>query len=869
MAPNQGMKFIGLMGLILFGPTQNLSQVLAQQSSTHTTDFAITVTAVNGQPFGVGVVKLVPEPWRPNLWKPPESAALQLLGEVALYPVVERTGSGTNKVHALDEYNVYFLYDPARASKITVLGIEIELEPTNDEPAHRDALAHWWKRYAADADSSARRIPYPAEIEQYLTQTLARRLHLPVPQAAWSKSSFNGDMDTMIGGMTGTRAVRMAMQKDSLLGTSRDESATFDLPHAVSPPAVEIPEPDPDVEIETIAMAVPPEYFYARFTRYEDLAWFGDIVNAWGTELSGLATESGFQYDVRQQMQDQLNVYQSELAQQLSAAIVNDYAIIGSDTFVREGAGIGILFHANSNDLLKGFLDNQRTQRAAKGDGVTLTDVPFEGLEQSASLLASADNRVRSFYVSSGDFHLITTSRTIARRFLETGLDRTKSLGATREFRYARTVTPVSRNDTAFIYLSDMFFRTFVDPAFRVEMTRRAASESEVELVYLAILSAKAEHRPHATIDELISGGFLPPNFQARADGSHLTLKNGDVIDSVRGARGSFLPVPDVEVGKVTKSEVDGYAEFSKVYGQIWTWMDPATLAIQRHILDGQERLTLDLHVYPYPRREFLWLDFLRVKQSKQRMAPIPEAILWAEANVMDMKPAFAGIVDIDVPIFVENGKIDSSIFDFEREPWFIGETPNNGFTSRIIAPQNNRLRKGGIVQLSESPNQNIFDMQFGYADDDFTVYSPQRFALEKLAGNLKLIDADRSAEARIHVGDLATAKVRRFLDAEYWTSAIQLAESHEELLNRMVTQFHVPAAEASSTLEQLRQAHLVCPLGGDYQADKQGVIRRTSKVELREFEHPLLKRIRSAEFELTTEGTTLTSHAEVLLDVP
>ena len=62
-------------------------------------------------------------------------------------------------------------------------------------------------------------------------------------QAAWRKNSFDGDMDTMIGGMTGTRAVRMAMQKDSLLGTSRDESATFDLPQAVSPPAVEIRNP--------------------------------------------------------------------------------------------------------------------------------------------------------------------------------------------------------------------------------------------------------------------------------------------------------------------------------------------------------------------------------------------------------------------------------------------------------------------------------------------------------------------------------------------------------------------------------------------------------------------------------------------------
>ena len=165
--------------------------------------------------------------------------------------------------------------------------------------------------------------------------------------------------------------------------------------------------------------------------------------------------------------------------------------------------------------------------------------------------------------------------------------------------------------------------------------------------------------------------------------------------------------------------------------------MDPATLAIQRHIHDGQERLTLDLHVYPYPRQEFGWLDFLDVKQTKQRMTPIPEVIFWAEANVMDMKPAFAGIVDIDVPIVVENGKVDSSIFDFERAPWFIGETLENGFISRIFAPQNNRLQKGGIVQLNESPTQDIFDVQFGYADDDFAVYSPQRFALEQLDGNL------------------------------------------------------------------------------------------------------------------------------------
>lgn len=856
--------FVGWLSCILAAATSH-----GFQTGTETSDLKISVTAYSGQPFGVGVVSLVPQPKQPLTAKFPNPAALQLLGPDAWYPVVERIGAVSSGPDEFDELRIYFLFHAEAAKRLTVLGNEVELQPTVDANGHTELLDRWWHRYSAEARRNQKREHYPAQVDQFLIHMLARRLGFTVSDQSRTLNLDSSAMTDSIGQLTGTSAVRLAMQKASLLGTSRNEIANEPLPKAVSPPAIEIPKPDEGVEVESMAMVVPPELFYARFTRYKDLSWFIERIDEWGTELSGMTTQSALQYDLQRRIQDQLNLYQSELAKHLSDAIIKEIAVIGSDTFLCEGAGIGVLFESRSNELLKTILEEQRNQRRARGKGVTLSTVQLGESKLTASLLSSPDNRVRSFYVSSGDFHLITTSSTIARRFLETCSDMTKSLGASQEFRYARTVTPISRNDTAFIYLSDPFFRTFVDPAFRVEMTRRAASESEIELVQLALLSAKAEHHPHSTLEELLAGGFLPADFLRRADGSRLMLKDGVVIDSLRGARGTFLPVPDVQVEKVTKTEVGGYERFSRDYGRIWTWMDPATLAVQRHVLKNQERLVLDLHMYPYPRREFGWLDMLALKKTQHRLAPIPGVVLTAEANVLGMKPAFVGITDYDHPVVVVDGKVDPSGMRLEDEPWFIGSAPAKGVLGFFTVPNNRDLRTGEIVQFRESPSRNIFEPQYGYKEDDFSAVSPRRFALEPLVGKLKLEDSDREAEVRIHIGDLAHSKIRRLIDAGYWTTAKQITEGHESLLNQMRTQFHVSAEHSVSAVESILQARPVNLLGGEYLPNEDKINTSHSETTLWEFEHPLIKRLRAADFELTTEGTTLIVHTEVLLDVP
>ncbi len=106
-------------------------------------------------------------------------------------------------------------------------------------------------------------------------------------------------------------------------------------------------------------------------------------------------------------------------------------------------------------------------------------------------------------------------------------------------------------------------------------------------------------------------------------------------------------------------------------------------------------------------------------------------------------------------------------------------------------------------------------------------------------------------------------------MNAGYWLAAQDVTEGHEELLNRMVTQFRIPAETAKRTVESILQARLVSPLGGDYVPDQTQVISSNATTSLMTFEHRLMNRVRSADFELTTEGTTLTAHAEVLLSVP
>lgn len=813
----------------------------------------IKVTAVSGQPFGVAEITLTEKGWpnAPNRFQstrslPPVDEIIENLGENAFYPVASE-----QRVRATASWTVQFLFKETEPFKVDSLWQRrktIWVTPISDPEAHKKLLTSWWRSYSFRASQSLKDSQHPGQVDLYLASTLSRRLGFRQPRLTNPTGIAPPDVMEFVGIMTGTEAIRLAMQKEALLET-RAESVRADqpLPEPVTPPPVKIPKANPETEVERLAMAVPHECFYARFGSFKSFLWFRDRVDLWGAELRDLAAIRGLDYELSARLQQQLALPDTELARLLGPAVVEDVAIIGQDTFIREGAAVGVLFQAANNAALSASLNAHRATSAGSDASVRLENVDFNGFDEPVSFLHSDDNRVRSFYARHGDFHLITTSRHIAKRLLECAVHKKDSLGASNEFLHARTVMPLKK-DSVFLYLSDAFFRTFVEPRYRIEMTRRARSESEIALVHIAQLAAKAEGQPHATISELIDGNFLPRGFNQRPDGSKLVSDKGTWIDSVRGRRGSFLPIPDVTLSSATEAEVSAYEKFGRMYQRIWEGMDPAMLSLHRATNGKIERLKMHLHVFPIPMQKFGFLNFFHVPKKPMTVTGTEDIPVYAEGYLLGMNPVFIGLLDQDLPFTIEDGRLK---VDTSREPGFVVNWGSNASGEAGLAE--------GVSPLSGREG-------WTYRSDNLSFFSNSKKDLEKIGPQLGIREARDAAKIRVRLGDLSKMRFSRVLNLGGWLEAKRVANGNSAWLNRLSSQLHVELRQCRDASKQILNADLTHPLGGNYSRQSHRLFYSDDETHRDEYVFPPLLWLSRARFDINAEENVLTSNAEVWL---
>lgn len=871
-------------------PTQRVTIAIAALTVVHfstATANEITLQAFRGLPFCVGVLRIPYSDETQTAFRAldadlPDDVLLQL-GDEAFYPVAERSGIGRSRTDSGTTWSVYFLYKPAdRVAVNNPFGGNLTVDTVDDVAKYDETLKRWWQLYTAGAQRSAASDQYSPEIDQYLLTMLAGRLGESVPTLHGRYYLSSDYLSQTISFLAGTESIRLAMQKETLLQTNRETiKAVHPLPKAVVPPAVEIPAINGEVPIEPIAAVVPHECLYVRFGSFENFTWFRDRVEEWGSDLRDMASARALDYQISRRLNHQLQLQDTELARLLGPTVIKDVAIIGTDTFVREGAGLGILFHASSNAVLAANLQVQRNAGLASHKEATLKPVEFRGTGITGTLLSTPDNRIRSFYVTHGDFHLITSSRYVAQRFLEAAEKKQDVLGETDEFRLARALTPLSRNDSAFIYLSDAFFRRMVSPEFRVEMTRRARSENEIQLVEFARLAAKAEGHKAESLSDLTKGGFLPDGFGIRPDGSTLQMQNHEYVDSVRGARGSFIPVCDVQVTGVTMKEVQAYRTFTANYRALWRMMDPATVAISRKLIGNREHLTMDLHVYPFPVREYQLLTTFSQGSSEQAMQLPKQAVWLLEGNVLGGTPSFVGMLDQPMPFTVTNdGDVRVTWDNAFTANAFVGSWGNGGLWYLF---GKDKFKEGEFVTEQSKGSRNSIN-RVTYRNEGVSVAANRQETIEAILGDLNTKPSQRSAQYRLHVGDLRKSEAAKLLHARTWSQARVMSRGNAALLNRLTSQLHVPPENAKATAESILGGSLVCPFGGRYElmpmpqrllnsaADKKETGHNKLWVSSKaprwqDYRFRLLDRARQAVFEITLENTTLTTHVELQLD--
>jgi hypothetical protein len=841
----------------------------------------VQVEAVAGSPFGVGRVIVPATAETPgDPWADGRIDVLERSGRV-FYPALTdgpirqifRSLVGVRR-----NIVIHFLFTGNQALDLTVNApdaVQLKVIPRNvPDGRRRGLLMSWWREYSRSAQRHAASGDYPTVIDNYLTSMLARRLSLQPPNLQ-RRGLLTPPSDDGMELLLGTERMLGKIQRRDLLKTATSSSLLRQPPAEPAWPEVRYPAVKGEIVIEPMAHAVPENFFYLRCGTYANYVWMQTVMDEWG-ELRNMITERGVDHGIDAKIERLLGLEDTVLSRKFGAAIISDVAFVGADPFLEEGPSFGMLFEASNNFLVTQSLLKQRNDALAKeGDGATEAKVVIDG--RKVSFASSPDGGLRSYYSMAGNYHLVTTSKTMMREFLAVGKAKGEgSIGQSDGFAYARSIMPLDRNDTLMLYTSDAFFRRLASPQYRIEMARRLRSIAEMQSIRLAKLAAAAEGRPGETIDDLVASDMLPRGFGRRADGSQINIgKDGSMTDSLRGKLGLFVPIADVPVNEVSRDEAAEYAEFVNAYRSSPSRMDPMIVGIKRVPTEtpGLESIAIDAHVAPLRATQFQRISSVLGSATTVRMSPLAGELLRVEGIGPQNNHIFLGVQDFRPPLTVAGGKVQWGLPNYETLRAYLGGAPSLGIVESLLSLISGRPAGARVIGYTQLPLG-----LWQWSDTEKTLLSFKREVIDFVAPQLRFVETGRPAQVRIDVDDLSQREVAWAINAYGYEHARNVSIGNTAFLQSLTRQLHTPRAEALKIAEELVGAKLVCALHGKYQQEADNNTgfwvstawsgaNRDALTEIpTDYVFPVLQWFRGMTGELVARPNIMSIHAELLM---
>ncbi len=700
---------------------------------------------------------------------------------------------------------------------------EFVLQPAAPGPdEHRSALLTWWDAYCVSMKSQMDAGDYPSVVESYILSMLSGRLDLPLPDNMLQIDPFQDpSITSTLKLVAGTESVREAVLQQTAIGLS-DLHQPASLPLPAEPRWQLTPVVTPTVapEIEPLATVVPPECFYLRYGSFDNYLWFRDLSEQYGGDVTRMVVLRGSDNGAARRVEAQLNLKTTAMSRLLGGSVIEDQAIIGTDLFLSEGASLGTLLRTKNSYLLKNSLESERAALLKSDPEVRLVNETLMG--RKVSFLHTLDNRVRSFMVVEGDNVLVTNSRTLMKRFLET-IDSKQSLAATPEFQLARQSVPLSRGDSVFAYFSPAVLRGLVSPSSLIEMRRRLQSTADIAMVNLARLAAQHEQNPLVDPEDLVAAGYLPSDFASRADGSGLLVvdDSAELIDSLRGRVGNFLPIADVKVKSVNEAEAVWYSRIAAYHEQQWPQIDPIFIGIRRQSDEAQpgwERLEVHAEVSPWVSEKYGKIARQLGPPTSVEIEFAPDDIVSVQAHVVSDQLGgsipphhlFAAIKDTVPPPPDQFQGLFKTYVALQSLPGYLGAWPQPGLLDRLplglgrgqpVGPGMTRLI-GGVYR---------------YQGGGFSVLSMQSDVLLASLPHLVAHESDSQAQVRAHVGNLQGSQLAGWINQQLYAQAANKSAAGAALLSLLTSQLGVPPENAKAVATKVLGGDLQDPLGGNY----------------------------------------------------
>ncbi len=693
-------------------------------------------------------------------------------------------------------------------------------------PQFQALVRSWWDGYVQQAKRQLERSDYPAIVESYLTHMLAFRYGFELPEPMKKSPSKRKQSDPLptIALVAGVEELRAELFQESLRKPppmSLKLVPTPEPPRWIDPAVPYTPE---NLVIEPISKVVPPECYYLRFAGFSNYLWFQSLSQTRGGDLAQMAVLRGFNYETNKRMERMLNTKTTAIAKLFGDSIIGDMAIVGQDLYLQEGPSLGVIFEAKNVALLKSSLNADRTAAVKRlaDIGCKLEVVEVGG--EKVSLLSTPDNQVRSFMVDRGSYVFVTTSRKLVERFLDVSGGQ-PSLGDSKAFRFARLMMPLENKYDVFVYLSSEFFRNLVSPQYQIELRRRLKAIAAIEIAELASLTSAAEtgvKQSTPSIERLVADGYLPPSFQTRVDGSQTLAFSGTWHDSLRGKRGSFLPIADVEFSDCSVEEAQSYREQASFYASQWQQTDPLMVGVRRFARDPNERverLAIEAYIAPLGREKYGWLSSMLAPPVRTQIQLPPDDVINCQVHLAGQSTSrsyspdhvmFAGLKDMVPPVPGETKGLLATLRTLQSLPAYLGAWPRPGYLDRLP------LGLGGGPPDALGFSKLIIGV-WRWQMGGFSVLSFDRSILDNCTLYLRPIPAEDFAQGRIKIGDLEKSKLSAWFNTFWFRRAAQATRGNLMLLDSLQQQLKVEPQDALASAEELLDAKLQCSLGGKY----------------------------------------------------
>lgn len=730
----------------------------------------------------------------------------------------------------------------------------------------KTAVASWWNLFCAQTYELA---PEGlAATNRDLLESLGQLLRLEPAHRLTSKdkagSQLEKEFERTLGMLLGFESVRLAMMTDESKAQFDHTPAQLPLPASLRVAALQLPASSfANTTTPVIASLVPQDCYLVRCQSLENYLWLRGLLVDWGGSINELVSSGVVESDVRGRLERQLAVSAETLSAAGVDSLLEDMAVIGSDVLFEQGAGVGVLFQTRPG-LEQKLEEIIQTERA--GSGIRPQSVRIGGI--NASLVATPDHQVRSYYVRTGNFLLLTNSSHIANSVVQTrtsGL----SLANLTEFKYALANNRKSADSKILFYLSDPFFRRLTSAPFRIELGRRRAAENDCRRIEMAEMIARATGHAVSDKGSLVNVSVLPAGFGSRSDGSSVEIRNGSSYDTLRGKPGTFLPVVDVKVTHCNESERAAYHDFTERYRQEWRVMDPVLAGLDAFPLEaGHERLNLSVHITPYARQEYQFLSQFLGSTTQRYLSAGPNELMGVSASLQQRGTAYSahlGLLDSDLDFVIDRGRVvvdgkpSDNIFVNDRS--FAAVTPSDTQGLLTLNGLMKSLQQRKPIPVQVPPTASAFPSVSDYKqsapsspfsmfrsvfepqelllrasitaiegafrasaladisqDDRWAMYAADPGLHEKVRENLIFREASQPAEIHAVVNEVKGSAIEPYLNAFKFSEARRESAKAAAWLNQWTNGLKTNPNRFLQAVEQGVSGQIVCPLGGRWE---------------------------------------------------